>query len=139
MRYFLPKVTSLSELCSRAHFNKGDCVWIVAPLLTPGEQIRLSHCHGTDDARRGTRPKLRYRLFCKLPLHGVSCIPSSLTVKVIEKTNEFRRFGGLIQLAPNTLSCTKAIDLMFINKLMEHFIFTDICTNGIKAAIRTER
>ena len=139
MRYFLPKVPSLSELCSCAHFNKGDRVWIVAPLLTPGEQIRLRHCHGTDDARRVTTTKLRYRLFCKLPPHGVPCIPSSLKVKVIEKTNEFRRFGGPIQLASNTLSCTKAIDLMVFNKLIEHFTFTGICTNGIKDDIRTKR
>ena len=83
--------------------------------------------------------KLRYRFFCELPLHGVSCIPSSLKVKAIEKTDEFRRFGGPIQLASNTLSCTKAIDPMFFNKVMEHFTFTDICTNGIKDDIRTKR
>ena len=75
MRYFLSKVPSLSELCSRAHFNKGNRIWIIAPLLTPGNQIRLSHCHGIDDARRVTRMKVRYRFFCKLPLHGVSSPP----------------------------------------------------------------
>ena len=132
MRYFLPKALSLPELCSRSHFNEGDRVWIVAPLLTPGDQIRLSHCHGTDDARCVTRIELRYRFFAKLPLHGVSCAPSSLKVKAIEKTNEFRRFGGPIQLASNMLSCTKAIDPMFFNKLMEHFTFAGVRTNGIK-------
>lgn len=59
-------------------------------------------------------------------------------VKVVEKTNEFRRFGGPIQLASNALSTIKAIDPGFFDRLMEHFTFTGIRTNGIKDGIRTE-
>lgn len=59
-------------------------------------------------------------------------------VKVIEKTNEFRRFGGPIQLASNALSTIKAIDPEFFDKVMEYFTFTGIRTNGIKDGIRTE-
>lgn len=59
-------------------------------------------------------------------------------VKVIEKTNEFRRFGGPIQLASNALSTIKAIDPDFFERLMEYFTFTGIRTNGIKDGIRTE-
>ncbi|CAN0036712.1 unnamed protein product [Ectocarpus sp. 4 AP-2014] len=59
-------------------------------------------------------------------------------VKVIEKTNAFRRFGGPIQLASNALSTIKAIDPTFFEKVMEYFTFTGIRTNGIKDGIRTE-
>ncbi|CAN0235658.1 unnamed protein product, partial [Scytosiphon promiscuus] len=59
-------------------------------------------------------------------------------VKVIEKTNEFRRFGGPIQLASNALSTIKAIDPEFFEKIMEYFTFTGVRTNGIKDGIRTE-
>eukprot|EP00752_Nemacystus_decipiens_P002003 g1924.t1 len=59
-------------------------------------------------------------------------------VKVIEKTNEFRRFGGPIQLASNALSTIKAIDPVFFEKIMEYFTFTGIRTNGIKDGLRTE-
>lgn len=59
-------------------------------------------------------------------------------VKVIEKTNEFRRFGGPIQLASNALSTIQAIDPVFFDKIMEYFTFTGIRTNGIKDGIRTE-
>lgn len=68
----------------------------------------------------------------------VQCVTFGSQVKVIEKTNEFRRFGGPIQLASNALSCIKAIDPAFFDKLMEHFTFTGIRTNGIKDGIRTE-
>lgn len=57
---------------------------------------------------------------------------------MIEKTNEFRRFGGPIQLASNALSTIKAIDPVFFDKIMEYFTFTGIRTNGIKDGVRTE-
>lgn len=63
---------------------------------------------------------------------------SFVQVKVIEKTNEFRRFGGPIQLASNALSTIKAIDPVFFDKVMEHFTFTGVRTNGIKDGLRTE-
>lgn len=59
-------------------------------------------------------------------------------VKVIEKTNAFRRFGGPIQLASNALSTIQAIDAGFFDRIMEYFTFTGIRTNGIKDGIRTE-
>eukprot|EP00904_Undaria_pinnatifida_P002278 jgi/Undpi1/12050/HiC_scaffold_4.g01749.m1 len=59
-------------------------------------------------------------------------------VKVIEKTNQFRRFGGPIQLASNALSTIRAIDSDFFDRIMEYFTFTGIRTNGIKDGIRTE-
>ena len=45
---------------------------------------------------------------------------------MIEKTNEFRRFGGPIQLASNALSTIQAIDPKFFDKIMEYFTFTGI-------------
>lgn len=59
-------------------------------------------------------------------------------VKVIEKTDQFRRFGGPIQLASNALSTLQAIDPAFFERVMEHFTFTGVRTNGIKDGIRTE-
>ena len=62
----------------------------------------------------------------------------AVQVKVIEKTNQFRRFGGPIQLASNALSTIQAIDAGFFDRIMEYFTFTGIRTNGIKDGIRTE-
>lgn len=65
-------------------------------------------------------------------------VAAPVQVKVIEKTSEFRRFGGPIQLASNALSTIKAIDPAFFERLMEYFTFTGVRTNGIKDGIRTE-
>jgi zeaxanthin epoxidase len=59
-------------------------------------------------------------------------------VTVYEKTDEFRRFGGPIQLASNALSTINAIDTGLFHKLMEKFTFTGIRTCGIKDGLRTE-
>ncbi|CAM9118834.1 unnamed protein product, partial [Phaeothamnion confervicola] len=59
-------------------------------------------------------------------------------VTVFEKTDQFRRFGGPIQLASNALSTINAIDTELFEKLMEKFTFTGVRTNGIKDGIRTE-
>lgn len=74
-----------------------------------------------------------------MPLGGIYFFFCTLSqVKVIEKTNEFRRFGGPIQLASNALSTIMAIDSVFFDKIMEYFTFTGIRTNGIKDGVRTE-
>ncbi|CAM9835035.1 unnamed protein product, partial [Chrysoparadoxa australica] len=59
-------------------------------------------------------------------------------VTVFEKTNEFRRFGGPIQLASNALSTIHAIDKEIFEGIMESFTFTGVRTNGIKDGLRTE-
>ena len=45
-------------------------------------------------------------------------------VTVFEKSAQFSRFGGPIQLASNALSCLKAIDDVLFEKIMERFTFT---------------
>ena len=45
-------------------------------------------------------------------------------VKLFEKSAQFSRFGGPIQLASNALSCLKAIDPRLFDLVMERFTFT---------------
>mmetsp|Transcript_5597 Transcript_5597/g.8979 ORF Transcript_5597/g.8979 Transcript_5597/m.8979 type:complete len:525 (+) Transcript_5597:97-1671(+) len=66
-----------------------------------------------------------------LQKHGVE-------VAVFERTSEFKRFGGPIQLASNALSTIKAIDTHLFERIMEKFTFTGVRTNGIKDGLRTE-
>jgi len=55
-------------------------------------------------------------------------------VSVFEKSKQFSRFGGPIQLASNALSCVKAVDPNLFDMLMTRFTFTGtrkvtICIN----------
>lgn len=59
-------------------------------------------------------------------------------VKVIERTEEFKRFGGPIQLASNALQIIKTMDEKVFDQVMEKFTFTGDKTNGIKDGIRNE-
>jgi len=61
-----------------------------------------------------------------------------MDVVVLEKTSQFKRFGGPIQLASNALSTLKAIDSQIFEDIMQKFTFTGVRTNGIKDGIRTE-
>ena len=45
-------------------------------------------------------------------------------VRLFEKTAQFSRFGGPIQLASNALCCVKAIDPNLFDLIMERFTFT---------------
>eukprot|EP00640_Fibrocapsa_japonica_P001790 CAMPEP_0113940988 /NCGR_PEP_ID=MMETSP1339-20121228/6996_1 /TAXON_ID=94617 /ORGANISM="Fibrocapsa japonica" /LENGTH=455 /DNA_ID=CAMNT_0000945001 /DNA_START=226 /DNA_END=1590 /DNA_ORIENTATION=- /assembly_acc=CAM_ASM_000762 len=66
-----------------------------------------------------------------LQKRGIEC------VSVYEKTDEFKRFGGPIQLASNALSTIKAIDNQLFEKIMEKFTFTGMRTCGIKDGMRS--
>ena len=55
---------------------------------------------------------------------GYALYKKGFEVKVFEKTAQFSRFGGPIQLASNALSCVKAIDPLLFDKIMGRFTFT---------------
>mmetsp|Transcript_5360 Transcript_5360/g.7899 ORF Transcript_5360/g.7899 Transcript_5360/m.7899 type:complete len:554 (+) Transcript_5360:129-1790(+) len=60
-------------------------------------------------------------------------------VTVLEKTSEFKRFGGPIQLASNALEILKNIcDKEVYDQVIEKFTFTGNKENGIKDGIRNE-
>jgi len=69
--------------------------------------------------------------------NSLSRIPH-VDVKVIERTDEFKRFGGPIQLASNALQIMKEMDTDVFDKVMEKFTFTGDKMNGIKDGIRNE-
>jgi zeaxanthin epoxidase len=59
-------------------------------------------------------------------------------VTVLERTAEFKRFGGPIQLASNALAVMKEMDEPVYDAIMKEFSFTGDKTNGIKDGIRDE-
>jgi len=61
-----------------------------------------------------------------------------MKVTVLERTDEFKRFGGPIQLASNALEVLKAMDEDVFNKIMAKFTYTGDKENGIKDGIRDE-
>jgi zeaxanthin epoxidase len=61
-----------------------------------------------------------------------------MQVTVLEKTEDFRRFGGPIQLASNALAALKELDDNVYGKIMEKFTLTGDKENGIKDGIRDE-
>merc|ERR1712165_430744 len=56
----------------------------------------------------------------------------TVKVTVLEKTDEFKRFGGPIQLASNALEVLKTSDKEVYDNIMEKFTFTGDKENGIK-------
>jgi len=62
----------------------------------------------------------------------------NIQVTVLERTDEFKRFGGPIQLASNALQVLKDMDKEVFDQIMEKFTFTGDKENGIKDGIRTE-
>ena len=61
-----------------------------------------------------------------------------MKVTVLERTDEFKRFGGPIQLASNALKVLNEMDEDVYNKIMDKFTFTGDKMNGIKDGIRDE-
>jgi zeaxanthin epoxidase len=59
-------------------------------------------------------------------------------VTVLEKTDQFKRFGGPIQLASNALQVLSDMDKTVYDQIMTKFTFTGNKENGIKDGIRTE-
>lgn len=59
-------------------------------------------------------------------------------VTLLERTEEFKRFGGPIQLASNALQIIKTMDEVLYDKIMKQFTFTGDKENGIKDGIRDE-
>jgi zeaxanthin epoxidase len=62
----------------------------------------------------------------------------NMDVTIFERTDEFKRFGGPIQLASNALQVLKEMDQDVFEQIMEKFTFTGDKENGIKDGIRTE-
>lgn len=62
----------------------------------------------------------------------------NIDVTVLERTDEFKRFGGPIQLASNALQVLKEMDEEVFDQIMEKFTTTGDKENGIKDGIRTE-
>jgi zeaxanthin epoxidase len=73
-----------------------------------------------------------------LALANVLAKNPHVDVTVLEKTDEFKRFGGPIQLASNALEVLKEMDEGVFDQIMEKFTFTGDKMNGIKDGIRTE-
>lgn len=61
-----------------------------------------------------------------------------IRVTVLERTGQFKRFGGPIQLASNALAVLKESDQKVFDQIMEKFTFTGDKQNGIKDGIRDE-
>jgi|EP00979_Chaetoceros_neogracilis_P001070 zeaxanthin epoxidase len=61
-----------------------------------------------------------------------------MKVTVLERTDEFKRFGGPIQLASNALVALEDMDTDVYNQVMSKFTFTGDKKNGIKDGIRDE-
>jgi len=57
---------------------------------------------------------------------------------ILEKTDEFKRFGGPIQIASNAMEILKNMDRDVFNAVSEKFTFTGDKENGIKDGIRDE-
>ncbi len=62
----------------------------------------------------------------------------NMQVTVLERTDEFKRFGGPIQLASNALQVLKDMDEEVFDQILEKFTYTGDKENGIKDGIRTE-
>lgn len=62
----------------------------------------------------------------------------NMDVTVLERTDEFKRFGGPIQLASNALQVLKEMDEPIFDEIMEKFTYTGDKKNGIKDGIRSE-
>jgi zeaxanthin epoxidase len=61
-----------------------------------------------------------------------------MKVTVLERTDQFKRFGGPIQLASNALQVLKEMDREVYNNIMDKFTYTGDKENGIKDGIRNE-
>lgn len=61
-----------------------------------------------------------------------------MDVTVLERTDEFKRFGGPIQLASNAMELLKSMDKPIFDEIMSKFTFTGDKENGIKDGIRDE-
>lgn len=69
---------------------------------------------------------------------GYALQKKGFDVTIYEKSAQFSRFGGPIQLASNALSCVKAIDPSLFDLIMGRFTFTGTRKCGIKDGIRNE-
>merc|ERR1719331_1942100 len=57
---------------------------------------------------------------------------------VLERTSEFRKFGGPIQLASNAMQALKSLDAELYSEIEARATWTGNRTNGIKDGIRNE-
>eukprot|EP00536_Pseudo-nitzschia_multiseries_P000390 jgi/Psemu1/321577/estExt_fgenesh1_pg.C_50038 len=62
----------------------------------------------------------------------------NMEVVVLERTDQFKRFGGPIQLASNALRILNEMDTVVYDEIMDKFTYTGDKENGIKDGIRTE-
>jgi len=63
---------------------------------------------------------------------------SNVEYTVLERTSEFRKFGGPIQLASNAMQALKSLDAELYSEIEARATWTGNRTNGIKDGIRNE-
>jgi len=63
---------------------------------------------------------------------------SPVTYSILERTKEFKKFGGPIQLASNAMQGFRAIDSELYDEIESYATWTGNRTNGIKDGIRDE-
>ena len=61
-----------------------------------------------------------------------------VTYTILERTKEFRKFGGPIQLASNAMQAIRSVDETLYSEIEERATWTGNRTNGIKDGIRDE-
>ncbi|KAL3914858.1 MAG: hypothetical protein SGPRY_007473 [Prymnesium sp.] len=70
--------------------------------------------------------------------NALRCTAAPVNVTVIERTSEFKRFGGPIQLASNAMQSLKAMDPAMYEQIERLATWTGNRTNGIKDGVRDE-
>lgn len=70
--------------------------------------------------------------------NALRCSGAPVDVKVIERTAEFKRFGGPIQLASNAMQSFREMDPLMYEKIERLATWTGNRTNGIKDGVRDE-
>merc|ERR1719174_2750085 len=63
---------------------------------------------------------------------------SNIKYTVLERTKEFKKFGGPIQLASNAMQAFRSIDETLYSEIEARATWTGNRTNGIKDGIRNE-
>lgn len=69
---------------------------------------------------------------------ALACLTQNIEATVYEKTAEYARFGGPIQLASNALSTLKAIDEKAFERLSQKFTYTGTRRCGLKDGLRAD-
>jgi len=143
--------------------NTCICGLSVAILLAPAEALRVGASLRSPHTRTKDVPRMvssvaeqqtfSDEITAEKPLHvliagaGVGGLAlanqlelsdAHITYTVLERTKEFRKFGGPIQLASNAMQTLKAMDAELYGEIEERATWTGNRTNGIIDGIRNE-